>query len=253
MSKSFYSKFKHAALAFLAAISIAATNPAMAEAEWVSFTMDNDTFVGNDNGYTNGMFFAWWDGPGGEEKAKAGFLARAMLWSLPDGDSTATDVDIGTIGQLMITPDDIEQDPAILPPDDLPYGGLLFYTDTFVRVSQNYADSIAVTLGVVGEYSFAEESQEFVHDVISSEEPCCWDEQLDDEVVFQVSRGRVWKTWEADSGNKWTVPIGGGAGRVFKIGKQPVNVQAQAFYNVEKPEFGADWQLRLQLQFLFPK
>ncbi len=59
--------------------------------------------------------------------------------------------------------------------------------------------------------------------------------------------------WEADSGNKWTVPIGGGAGRVFKIGKQPVNAQAQAFYNVEKPEFGADWQLRLQLQFLFPK
>jgi hypothetical protein len=27
----------------------------------------------------------------------------------------------------------------------------------------------------------------------------------------------------------------------------------QAFYNVEKPENGADWTLRLQLQFLFPK
>ncbi len=59
--------------------------------------------------------------------------------------------------------------------------------------------------------------------------------------------------WEADSGDKWTVPVGGGGGRVFKIGKQPVNVQAQAFYNVEKPEYAADWQLRLQLQFLFPK
>jgi len=201
MSKSIYSKFKHAALASLAAISIAATSPAMAEAEWVSFTLDNDTFVGNDNGYTNGMFFAWWDGPEGEEKAKAGFLARAMLWSLPDRNSSSVDVDIGTIGQLMITPDDIEQDPAILPPDDMPYGGLLFYTDTLVRVNQNHADSISVTLGVVGEYSFAEESQEFVHDVISSEEPCCWDEQLDDEVVFQVSRGRVWKAWESNSGN----------------------------------------------------
>jgi hypothetical protein len=59
--------------------------------------------------------------------------------------------------------------------------------------------------------------------------------------------------WEADSGNKWTVPVGGGAGKLFKIGKQPINGQVQAFYNVEKPEFGADWELRLQLQFLFPK
>ena len=44
-----------------------------------------------------------------------------------------------------------------------------------------------------------------------------------------------------------------GIGKLFKIGKQPINGQIQAFYNVEKQENGADWQLRLQLQFLFPK
>jgi hypothetical protein len=59
--------------------------------------------------------------------------------------------------------------------------------------------------------------------------------------------------WEAESGNQWTVPFGGGFGKVFHIGKQPVNGSTQAYYNVEKPEFGADWQLRVQLQFLFPK
>lgn len=59
--------------------------------------------------------------------------------------------------------------------------------------------------------------------------------------------------WEAESGNQWTVPFGGGVGKIFKIGKQPVNGQVSAYYNAEKPEFGADWQLRLQLQFLFPK
>lgn len=59
--------------------------------------------------------------------------------------------------------------------------------------------------------------------------------------------------WEADSGNQWTIPIGGGVGKIFKIGKQPMNGQISAYYNVEKPEYGADWQLRLQLQFLFPK
>ena len=59
--------------------------------------------------------------------------------------------------------------------------------------------------------------------------------------------------WEADSDNRWTIPVGGGVGKVFKIGKQPVNGQVSAYYNVEKPKFGADWQLRLQLQFMFPK
>jgi hypothetical protein len=59
--------------------------------------------------------------------------------------------------------------------------------------------------------------------------------------------------WEADSGNQWTVPFGGGFGKIFRIGKQPMNAQVQAFYNVEKPDNGPDWTLRLQLQFLFPK
>jgi hypothetical protein len=59
--------------------------------------------------------------------------------------------------------------------------------------------------------------------------------------------------WEADSGNTWTVPIGLGIGQVTRFGKQPVNMQVSAYYNVKKPDFGADWQLRLQLQFMFPK
>jgi len=59
--------------------------------------------------------------------------------------------------------------------------------------------------------------------------------------------------WEATSGNKWTVPFGGGAGRVFRVGKQALNTSLQAYYNVERPTFGADWQVRLQVSFLFPK
>jgi hypothetical protein len=58
--------------------------------------------------------------------------------------------------------------------------------------------------------------------------------------------------WEAD--DEWTVPVGGGFGRVFHIGKQPVNMQFQAFYNVEKPDdIGPEWSTRFQMQFMFPK
>jgi hypothetical protein len=40
---------------------------------------------------------------------------------------------------------------------------------------------------------------------------------------------------------------------VFKIGHQAINAQLAAYYNVAKPSGGADWQLRAQVQFLFPK
>jgi hypothetical protein len=60
--------------------------------------------------------------------------------------------------------------------------------------------------------------------------------------------------WEADSDNTWTIPLGGGLGRLFRVGKLPINMSLQAFYNVEKPDdLGPDWTLRFQVQTLFPK
>ena len=74
-----------------------------------------------------------------------------------------------------------------------------------------------------------------------------------DDGWYLTSAPIITANWEADSDDTWTVPFGGGVGKVFRIGEQPMNVSAAAYYNVEKPEFGADWQMRLQVQFLFPK
>ena len=59
--------------------------------------------------------------------------------------------------------------------------------------------------------------------------------------------------WTASGGNKWTVPLGGGVGKIFHFGKLPVNTQLSAYYNVVRPDFGANWQIRAQVQFMFPK
>ena len=60
--------------------------------------------------------------------------------------------------------------------------------------------------------------------------------------------------WEArQSGDVWTVPLGGGIGRIMKFGNQPVNLQVQFFGNATYPRFGSPWSMRLQLAFLFPK
>jgi hypothetical protein len=58
--------------------------------------------------------------------------------------------------------------------------------------------------------------------------------------------------WEADSGDQWTVPFGLGAGKLSFLGSMPVNAQVGGFVNAVKPDIGPDWQLRVQLQVLFP-
>jgi hypothetical protein len=59
--------------------------------------------------------------------------------------------------------------------------------------------------------------------------------------------------WKAESGQQWTIPLGLGIGQILKIGQQPINVLAGYYYNVERPDGGSRYQVRLQLQLLFPK
>ncbi|MBV8275599.1 MAG: hypothetical protein JO170_10140 [Verrucomicrobia bacterium] len=42
----------------------------------------------------------------------------------------------------------------------------------------------------------------------------------------------------AAGGNRWTLPIGGGFGKIVKFGKLPVNFQLQAYDNVVTPQRG---------------
>jgi len=70
---------------------------------------------------------------------------------------------------------------------------------------------------------------------------------------YLTSSPIITANWEASSGNKWTVPFGAGVGKIFKMGKQPINTNLQAFYNVERPKFGPNWSIRFQFTFLFPK
>lgn len=71
---------------------------------------------------------------------------------------------------------------------------------------------------------------------------------------WYLTSDMVWTAnWKADSGNQWTIPVGGGVGKMFKIGDQAVNSKIEAYTNVIKPDGAPDWTLRFTFQFLFPK
>jgi len=61
--------------------------------------------------------------------------------------------------------------------------------------------------------------------------------------------------WNAPSGNVWLVAVGGGIGRIVRLGFQPVNVSVQAYGNVKRPDNfpSPTWQLKFQIAFLYPK
>ena len=63
----------------------------------------------------------------------------------------------------------------------------------------------------------------------------------------------VTANWKEESSQRWTVPLGLSVGHIFHLGRLPVNTQIGGYYNVIHPDNGPNWQLRLQVQLLFPK
>ena len=70
---------------------------------------------------------------------------------------------------------------------------------------------------------------------------------------FLFTDPSITANWKANSGQKWTVPLGAGFGRVFNMGKQPVNMRTGIFGNVVRPDFAPKWVLKFTIQLLFPK
>ncbi|MGO9934339.1 MAG: neuromedin U [Steroidobacteraceae bacterium] len=71
--------------------------------------------------------------------------------------------------------------------------------------------------------------------------------------LYLTSSPIVTVNWQAKGSNQWTVPMGGGVGKLFKIGRLPVNTQLSMYYSVVRPDFAPNWQVRAQVQLMFPK
>jgi len=70
---------------------------------------------------------------------------------------------------------------------------------------------------------------------------------------YLISDIIITANWDLESSDVWTVPLGGGVGKLFKIGEQAMNARTEAYYNVAKPDNAPDWQWGFTVQFLFPK
>lgn len=59
--------------------------------------------------------------------------------------------------------------------------------------------------------------------------------------------------WDAEPGQKWTVPLGIGITRTTVFNRRPMSLGMQYYYNVERPDGSAASQLRIVISLLYPK
>ena len=97
---------------------------------------------------------------------------------------------------------------------------------------------------VAGEDNRADVNQSLIEPFVNYNLPQGW---------YLITDLIITANWDAPSGQRWTLPLGGGAGKLFTIGKQAMNARVEAYYNIENPDSAPDWQWGFTIQFLFPK
>ena len=95
------------------------------------------------------------------------------------------------IGQQIFTPaDTLARQP---PAGDRPYAGLLLGS---VAVARDVPDShslLAASLGVVGPWALAEQTQAGFHDLFGQTHPNGWGSQLHNEPALELTSARIWR------------------------------------------------------------
>lgn len=172
--------------------------PVSADTEkWFSLTIDNDAFIGDDSGYSHGLFgstFTIKDSVGTPLANEV--WVKPLMWSMPK-QNILREVNSYSVGQAFNTPSNIKvENPS---DDELPYSALLAISNSYIAISDNFADIATTKIGVVGPIALGKETQTFIHKLIGANKPRGWDTQIKNELVFEFSRGRSYRAWFANN------------------------------------------------------
>lgn len=165
------------------------------ELKLFTFTFENDLFVGEDNGYTNGFGLTF--GKGLFDNFSGENLPGWQHWLTKDlYISTMPNKTRGVADmffQRMQTPNNIST--AELIENDVPYAGLLAWQGTMYAWDSEISDQFSLYLGVVGPIALGETMQKVVHRTLSADEPLGWDNQIKNELVINIESQRIWKLY----------------------------------------------------------
>ena len=68
---------------------------------------------------------------------------------------------------------------------------------------------------------------------------------------YLISESIITANWEEEDDQRFVVPIGGGIGRFFYIGKQAVDISISYYHNIVKPDAGSEDVIRFSMNFIW--
>ncbi|WP_255554515.1 lipid A deacylase LpxR family protein [Moritella sp. 24] len=157
-------------------LALSHTNSSFASG-WL-FGMHNDAISDEDGNYTNAVFINY--------TSEAPALNNPFWQTLTAFDPNPLRYAVNyQFGQQMWTPSDISI--ATPQPDERPYAGLLFGEASVLGYSKVSSYRLSLLVGAVGEQSKAGDTQTLLHELIGATTPEGWDNQIEDDIVYQVT------------------------------------------------------------------
>lgn len=158
-----------------------------------SLYMENDLFAGTDRQYTSGVKLAWSSGnlASLSDTPYATPLLPVFNRVPLFNDEAFQKNLVLALGQNIYTPDDTESVGPVK--GERPYAGWLYLGVGVVWKNAQVRNSIVLNVGVVGSWSYAQESQRFVHDLRGMDHPKGWNNQLHNELGVVATYQREWR------------------------------------------------------------
>lgn len=227
-------------LLFLFSTSVNATDVDSENNSWTfSVQFENDLFGDTDQNYTNGIKLSLVSSDLTKFRDTDRFQPWTVWWAnhLPFVNDNLKNDQIQrniafSVGQKIFTPQDIQQKDLIL--NDRPYGGWLYFGTGFHTKTPKRLDTLELQLGIIGPYSLAEETQNFVHDLRDILTAKGWDNQLENELAFAVIYEQKRRFRPDNFHKKWGYDVighlGGALGTVYTYGN--VGMEARIGWNI---------------------
>lgn len=153
----------------------------------VTLIVENDSLGGGtDENYTSGVRINYTN-----TDVKFPEIAHRIDRLIPTFDINRTSSIYYSFGQNIYSPRDITR--KTLNPDDRPWAAFLYGTLGMVTLTDNHADEVEATLGIVGPAALGELTQKFVHKHLTdSLTPEGWSNQLENEPGVILAWQRSW-------------------------------------------------------------
>jgi len=181
-------------------------------------TWANDAFFFSDNQFTNGLGLAKHSSLAGALEDTGGTLAfgRGLAGLLLPADGGLHYREGWTIGHNIQTPDEIRERNLIV--NDVPYVSMIAWTNSHIAFDDTSFTGVQTLFGWVGDITLGEQLQSAAHKVTGANDPKGWDNQLDNEPLFNLYYMKKYKFLQHDHFDA-SVDVDVAAGNMFTFGQ----------------------------------